>query len=285
MEFRPLHPDFGVEVIGFDIQTGRSPGDIEQLNAAYDQHSMLLFRGGPKLSHERHLEIASWFGPPSPVDNSGKGDFVSVLHNDEAAGSMQLPFHSDLTYTDDPIRAICLQAIKLPGKPTSTSYVSGAAAWRHLPGDLQQELDGLTLQHFYETRMADFDWPPFIAEHPIRKLNPRTGKPILFVTENHAHRILELDEDHSRAMIERLFGYLYASERRYDHVWQLGDVLMWDNWVLQHARTEHSDPGQGARALQRVALSDTTLDEHVAKARRMQGAWALPTWLIREPGI
>lgn len=272
MEFRPLHPDFGVEVTGFNITAGRSPGDIDQLIAAYDQHSMLLFRGTPKLSHDRHVEIANWFGPPSPVDNSGNGDYVSVLDNDEAAGSMQLPFHSDMTYTDDPIRAICLQAIDLPDTATTTSYVSGAAAWDHLPGDLQQELDGLTLRHFYETRMADFDWPPFIAEHPVKKINPRTGKPILFVTENHADRILELGEDQSRAMIDDLLAHIYAPERRYEHVWQQGDVLMWDNWVLQHARTEVSDPGQGKRALQRVALSDTTLDEHVANARAKAAA-------------
>ena len=54
---------------------------------------------------------------PAPVSNGGAGDFVSVLHNRDPAGSMQLPFHCDLTYTDVPIKAICLQAIELPGQP------------------------------------------------------------------------------------------------------------------------------------------------------------------------
>ncbi len=270
MQFRPLHPDFGVEVLDFDIHHAGSPEEIERLRKAYDECQMLLFRGVGQLSHARHAEIAGWFGPPSPVDNTGKGDFVSVLQNEDAAGSIVLPFHSDLTYTDDPIRAICLQAIDLPERPTSTTFVSGIAAWNSLPAGLRDELDGLTLRHVLEGSSTGFDWPTFIADHPVKLVHPRTGKPILFVTEHHATRILELDEDHSRDLIERLFPYLYAPERRYEHVWRLGDVLVWDNLALQHARTEYSDPGQGTRALQRVALSNLTLEQTIERARARQ---------------
>lgn len=272
MRFRPLHPDFGAEVLDFDIERGGSDDEIAQLRKAYDEYAMLLFRGAGRLRHERHVEVASWFGPPPPVDNSGRGNFVSVLQNGDAAGSIVLPFHSDLTYTDDPIRAICLQAIELPEGPTSTTFVSGIAAWNSLPAALQDELDGLTLRHVLDSSVTGFDWPTFIADHPVKYLHPRTGKPILFVTEHHATRILELDEARSDEIIKRLFAYLYAAERRYEHVWQLNDVLMWDNLALQHARTEHSDPGRGKRALQRVALSDVTLDEHIERARAREAA-------------
>ena len=95
MQFRPLHPDFGAEVIGFDIDSGRDPAQIAELQAAYDRYSILLFRSGKHLAKERHAEIAGWFGPPGPVDNSGKGDYVSVLHNRYAAGTRQTPFHCD----------------------------------------------------------------------------------------------------------------------------------------------------------------------------------------------
>jgi len=271
MEFRPLHPDFGVEVTGFDVVNGRAQADIDELVRAYDEHSMLLFRGSPRISHERHVEIASWFGPPGPVDNSGNGEFVSVLHNDDLAGSMYLPFHSDLTYTDDPIRAICLQAIELPGKPTTTTYVSNRAAWESLPAELQDRLADKTMRHFYHSR-AGFDWPDFIAEHPMRFTHPRTGRPLLLVTEMHANRILEMDEEESRATIDTLFTYLYAPERRYTHVWQLNDVLMWDNLVLQHSRQEKSDPADGPRGLQRVALSNLTLQQTIEMARAREAA-------------
>ena len=272
MELRPLHRDFGVEVLGFDIENGRAGADIAELVRAYDEHSMLLLRGGRRLSHERHVEIAGWFGPPGPIDNAGDGNFVSVLHNDDKTGSMYIPFHSDLTYTEDPIRAICLQAIELPAKATSTTYVSGIAAWNSLPASLQDQLTDKTLRHFYKSRVELYDWPDFVAEHPVHLAHPRTGRSVLFVTEHHANRILELGEEESQAMIARLYTYLYAPARRYEHVWQLNDLLMWDNLVLQHSRTEESDPADGPRALQRVALSNLTVQQTIDMARARQAA-------------
>ncbi|MEZ5891468.1 MAG: TauD/TfdA family dioxygenase [Xanthobacteraceae bacterium] len=98
------------------------------------------------------------------------------------------------------------------------------------------------------------DWPTFVADHPVKAISERSGRPILLVTEHHATRILEMDEAQSDAVLQELYSYLYAPERRYEHVWQEGDLLVWDNMALQHARTAQSDPGEGRRALQRVAL-------------------------------
>ncbi len=272
MEFRPLHADLGVEVTGFDLQRGGTAAEVAELRRAYDQHQMLLFRGGGRLSHERHVEIAGWFGPPGPVDNSGQGHFVSVLQNEEPAGSLQLPFHSDLTYTDCPIKAICLQAIEVPANGTSTTFVSSMAAWDRLPAELQDELADKTLRHLHISNVSAYDWPDFVAEHPVRFVHPRTGRTILLVTEHHADRILELSEAESRAVIDRLFGTIYAPEAKYEHQWQLDDVLVWDNLAVQHARTKRSDPSEGKRALQRVALAEVGLQELIERARERQKA-------------
>jgi taurine dioxygenase len=272
MRFRPLHPDFGAEVIGFDVQRGGTASEIEDLRQAYDEHQLLLFRGGGRIAPERHVEFASWFGPPPPVSNDGAGNFVSVLKNDEAAGSWQLPFHSDLTYTDVPIKAICLHAIALPEAGTSTTFVSGVAAWAQLPVERQEELAGLTLRHLHIPNMPEYNWPDFIADHPVRLIHPRTGRPVLFVTEHHADRILELDDARSKALLGELFAHLYAPARRYEHMWALDDLLMWDNLAVQHARTKQSEPSEGARALQRVALSEVGLDELIERAREREKA-------------
>jgi taurine dioxygenase len=272
MEFRPLHPDFGAEVIGFDLQHGRAAADIAALQAAYAAHSMLLFRGGGRISPERHVEIASWFGPPGPVDNSGQGDFVSVLHNRDAAGSMQLPFHCDLTYTDCPIKAICLHAIELPGAPTSTTFVNNFNAWKRLSPQRQAQLEHLTLRHLYVSRMPEYNWPDFIADHPLRMPHPRSGQSLLMITEHHAERINELDEAESAALIADLLAHAYTPHMQYEHVWQLHDLLMWDNLANQHARREKSDFAGGPRALQRVAMAEMGLPELIERARARQAA-------------
>lgn len=272
MRFRPVHPEFGAEVLDFDVQRGGSPQEIEALRRAYDEHGLLLFRGGGRISPERHVEIARWFGPPAPIANDGKGNLVTVLQNDDSAGRLELLFHSDLTYTDTPIAAICLHAIAVPPGGTSTSFISNGAAWNRLPPRLQDELADKTLRHVYDTRMPGYDWPRFVAEHPVRLLHPRTGRPLLLVTEHHADRILELDETRSRALLRELFTYLYAPAARYQHWWQLDDLVMWDNLALQHARTEEANPSKGKRALQRVALAAVSFAELLARARERQTA-------------
>jgi taurine dioxygenase len=272
MEFRPLHSDFGAEVLGFDLQAGGSRDEVAALRDAYDRYNLLLFRGGGRVSHERHVQIAGWFGPPAPIANDGQGNLVTVLQNEESSGRLQLPFHSDLTYTDEPIKAICLQAIAVPEGGTSTTFISSAAAWDKLPRALQDELADKTLRHYYASRMSEVDWPAFVAEHPVRLLHPRTGRPILLVTENHAERIVELDGERSRAVIDELFGYLYAKEARYQHWWQLNDLIMWDNLAIQHARTEEANPRAGKRALQRVALAEVGFQELLELAPTAQAA-------------
>jgi taurine dioxygenase len=160
----------------------------------------------------------------------------------------------------------------VPESGTSTTFVSGMAAWDRLPAPLQEELADKTLRHLYISRLSAYDWPDFAAEHPVRKLHARTGRPILLVTEHHADRILELDEARSAALIEELYTYLYAPEARYEHWWQLDDLLVWDNLAIQHARTQHSDPSEGKRALQRVALAEVGLPELIERARARQQA-------------
>ncbi|RZK00303.1 MAG: TauD/TfdA family dioxygenase [Novosphingobium sp.] len=288
MEFRPLHPDFGAEVIGFDLQRGGSAAEVAALREAYDRHGLLLFRKGGRVSPERHVEIAGWFGPPAPISNDGPqgdgGSLVTVLQNEEAAGRLVLPFHSDLTYTADPIDAICLHAIAVPEGGSSTTFVSGAAAWDRLAPALQAELADKTLRHFYNSRLMVADWPSFAAEHPVRLVHPRTGRPILFVTQNHAERILEMDEARSRAVIEDLFAVLYAPEARYQHWWELDDLVMWDNLAIQHARTEEAHPRSGKRALQRVALARVGFHELLARARAAEAVQAGTGAEARRPG-
>lgn len=222
MRFRPLHPDLGVEVLDFDVQHGGTPAEVAELRQAYLDHSLLLFRGGGRIAPARQVEVATWFGPPGPVDNSGDGDFVSVLQNGEDAGARQLPFHSDLTYTDCPIKAICLHAVAVPEGGTSTTFVSGRAAWKKLPDDLQDALADKTALHVFVAKGA-YGWPDFEAEHPVRLIHPRSGEPVLFVTEHHAERILELDPARSGDVLAKLFATLYAEEARYEHWWRQDD--------------------------------------------------------------
>ena len=84
-----------------------------------------------------------------------------------------------------------------------------------------------------------YGWPDFEAEHPVRLLHPRTGEPVLFVTEHHAERILELDEGRSREVLDRLFETLYAPDARYEHlpIYNAALDLTVHNWLQDEGLT------------------------------------------------
>jgi taurine dioxygenase len=268
MDIRPLHPEFGVEVFGCDVRESVASAQIEQLRDALDEHQLLLLRSGRRIAPERQVEICSWFGPPM---DSGNGSHWSVLRNEEPSGRKKLPFHADFSYTDYPIKVISLHAIEVPPGGTATAYVSGISAWTTLPSELRSLLCSMTLRHRHVSSVGT-DWPEFVANHPVRKPHPRTGRPILFVTEHHADRIHELDANASQELLKRLFAHLYAPSHVYTHQWQLHDLVIWDNLAIQHGRPEAADPAKGKRAVQRVAVNDVSLSELVERARQLQTA-------------
>jgi taurine dioxygenase len=268
LRIESLPQGFGAEVSGFDVQGGRDPADIGTLQRAYDEHQLLVFRDGGRIAPERQVEFTGWFGQ---LVSNGSAGYCTVLHNDEMAGSARLPFHCDLSYTECPIKGISLHALAVPPGGTSTTFVSNVTAWEALPEATKRDLRYATVRHFLGARPI-YGWPDFIADHPLRLEHPRTGHDLLFVTEHHATRILELDETRSAAVLADLFAHLYTPERRYEHQWRVGDLLIWDNLAVQHARTRPSNPAEGERAMQRVALSEIGLDELVQRARAKQAA-------------
>jgi taurine dioxygenase len=266
MRFHPLNKGFGVEVSGVDILRVSSAQEIDDLRAAFDEYQLLLFHCGERISPDRQVQISSWFGPP--VSNSD-GALWSVLKNEEAAGSIRLPFHSDFSYTDSPIKGISLHAVEIPPSGTSTSFASGAYAWATLAPERQQMLMTATLRHHHTSEIGR-GWPDFVADHPLRLLHPRTGKPVLYVTEHHAHRILEMDPATSKRLLGELFEHIYAPGNIYVHRWRHFDLVIWDNLAVQHARTEKADISRGHRVMQRVALNDVAFPELLERARQQE---------------
>jgi taurine dioxygenase len=65
--------------------------------------------------------------------------------------------------------------------------------------------------------------------------------------------IIGLSPADSDALLEDLFGYLYAADHVQEQKWQLGDLVLWDNLAVQHARREAAF---GERTLQRVTIAE-----------------------------
>jgi taurine dioxygenase len=262
MRFSPLREGFGAEVLDLDLTAATGSADVEELQQAFDEYQLLLFRGGGRIPPERHVEIAAWFG--AAVDTSS-GRAWSTMDNESVAGSIRLPFHSDLTYTDSPVKVISLHALELPPGGAATSFVSGVRGWETLSAGRREQLAEMTLHHTHTSAISN-DMPQFEADHPLCLRHPRTGRPVLFVTEWHADHICGLPPQESARLLAELLAHQYQPERVYVHRWQPCDFVIWDNLAIQHARTDEANIASGRRLLQRVALNEVTYDELIAKA-------------------
>lgn len=262
MLITPLPQGFGAEVSEFDTRQGRDPAEIARLQEAFRNHHLLVFRSEGEIAPERQVEITGWFGPLIC-----EGSEWTVLDNDEPSGSAILPFHSDITYLEHPLAGISLYPQALPDGPTSTTYVSNARGWEALPEALKQEVHDAKARHFLENSDMGYDWPPFEYWHPIRRVHEASGQPLLFVTEYHVSRIEGMDEERTSQILEQMFAALYAPERQYEHVWRPGDLVVWDNFAVQHARTKVALPSEGRRVMRRVQLGRKGFMEQLAALR------------------
>jgi taurine dioxygenase len=199
--------------------------------------------------------VAGYFGPVLPTEEDQP--YISNVREDGALGSAELAFHSDNEYCVEPLIGITLQALEVEDEKTSTRYADSVGAYRRLPMALKERLKGLEARHVLATDLStrnrnaqpDPRWPHQV--HPVVKIHPTTGEPILYVTMMQTYPILGLPEAESETLLGTLFGYLYAPENVLEHHWRRGDLAIWDNLGLQHARGAVSNT---ARTLQRVGI-------------------------------
>jgi taurine dioxygenase len=246
-----LPQGFGAKISNFDLANAVSPEDIARLQQTFADHHLLVFRGSAPISPERHVEIASWFGPVLVED----GAAWTVLDNAESYGAVRLPFHSDTSFMPTPLAGLALYMQEFPSGSTSTTIVSNALGWDAVPPELQREVRRLKSPHLFETGPAS-DWPDFEAWQPVVMVHPKTGRELLFVSENHCDRIEGMSKERAAEVLDVLFAALYAPERRYEHVWREGDLVILDNLAIQHARTRVADISEGRRILRRVQLGE-----------------------------
>jgi taurine dioxygenase len=259
MRLRPLHEALGAELVGVDFAAPIDAPTAQELRAAFDRHHLLLVRG-QDVSADAQVALTTLFGPA--VDEFGDGNVAGFISNvmDDAAGSGELPFHSDLSFTTSPVIGISLCAQALPADGTSTWFASSAHAWRTLPAELRDRAEGRRALHTLSA-ISTGSSASKSREHPVGPNDPqtwqpiplphpRTGEPLLYLTDLHTACI---DDDVDGSLLAALLAHLYAPANVYEHRWERGDLLVWDNFALQHRRNDVTEATP--RTFRRVSLN------------------------------
>jgi len=270
MRVSKLSGSIGVLVEDLDLEVAVPHEAVEELRSLLAAHHLLLFRA-EDLSAAGQIGLLSCFG--RVLDERGDGSrhvFVSNNRPDGVLGlERRLLFHSDCTFADPPISVLSLYALEVPHHPSPTLFANGTEALRRLSPELRARLEGeraMFLSGFgggyerYFEESAPADSPR--AVHPVVYDDPVSGEKVLMIDELLMDRIVGWERDESEAARAEAHRSLYATDNLYAHHWRVGDLVVWNNIVLQHGRPEL--PERGARTLRRVAVLQPEASSYAA---------------------
>jgi len=181
-------------------------------------------------------------------------------------------WHTDMSYNQIVGFANVLHAIEVPRRDGralgNTCFANMRAAYDDLPSDIKARFKDATATHdfnkFWEnmrsrpgslraplTPEQRAKRPP--AEHPLFLTHPISGKKVLYCNPGYAIRINGLSNTESEALLTYLTEHQLQSKYQYTHVWNEGDVLMWDHIGTLHNAIPDYEPHEH-RLIQRCQV-------------------------------
>jgi len=277
----PLAGPLGAEIHGLDPERLHE-GDRARLREAFLEYGVLLARGLDDLTPLQHVELTRIFGEPSihPIPTirlKGHPEIIvlagdadpSLAEGDPTGEEIvgQIPWHSDLTYTDSPSRGSLLLARVVPPELGQTGYIDTAALYDALPDSLRTRIAGRRAIHSLgpiqdalksaartDAEMEGGDAPAFEAvTHPLVHEHPESGRNVLNISPAFLQGIEGLSASESDALVADLKDFALQDRFIYLHEWQVGDLVFWDNWRTMHRATGHKR--KHSRRMHRTTLA------------------------------
>ena len=260
LELQPLQP-FAAVATGIDLREPLTPAQLKALEDAMDQHAVLVF---PKqaLTQSQQIAFAKSLGPldmglrklkggPHRLEFAELADISNVKVDGEVADrehakivgnvANQL-WHSDSSFQKPRAKYSMLSAVTIPEFGGETEFADLRMAWDGLPDWRKQQVEGLQAVHFAlhsrfllgDTQYTEAQRNAIApATWPLVQTDPRTGRKILFVGI-HACEIEGMTKAEGLMLLWDLLEHATQRQFVYQHRWQVGDLVMWDNTATVH---------------------------------------------------
>jgi taurine dioxygenase len=283
----PLSGPLGAELRSFEPRV-MEDADRALLRGAFLEFGVLVARE-LDLTPEEHVRLTHVFGRPAihPIPTIRlqghpeiivlQADLGASLAPDDPTGDEvigEIPWHSDLTYTETPSRGALLLARVVPPERGDTGYIDTAAVYDALPDSMRRRIEGLRAVHSLgpiqeqlrlATRMgADTEGgeaPTFQpVTHPLVQVHPESGRKVLNISPTFIRSIEGMQASESEALLDELKAFATQEHFAYYHHWAVGDLVIWDNRRTMHTATGH-------RKMHARCMHRTTLDGGEASGR------------------
>jgi taurine dioxygenase len=257
-EVIPTGAALGATVTGVDLRH-LTEATFARIMQAWHEHSVLLFRGQTLtdqdlIAFSRRLGDLDW----APVQETGRR-FVeglpeiyivsNVKVNGEPIGSLgdgEAVWHTDMSYLEVPPKASMLYALEIPPTGGNTSFCTMYGIYEALPRPLKDRIAGLKIKHdgtynsggYLRQGVTPTDDPRQSpgAVHPLVCTHPANGRRMLYLGRRRNAYLVGLELAESEALLDELWSIVDRREFSWEHVWRVGDLVLWDNRCTMHRR-------------------------------------------------
>ncbi len=271
-EVIPLNAALGARIEGLDRTQAHTPAVAALLDTALAEHLLVVIPGAP-MSPQQTRDLARAFGEPRPQllrrkradDVPEVSLMVSTLMSDGTTDKTVYraeDWHTDDSYFEIPAKATLLHSLEIPRRGGATWFCNMQSVYEALPEATRRRIDGKRAIHGYDTPRARNRpaprTPQEIAEtpdveHPLVRTHPVTGRKALYLNPNRLDRIVGLPRAESDALLDELTGEARKPQHHHGHVWNVGDVVVWDNRATMHRVVNDYAVGE-PRIMHRVLL-------------------------------
>lgn len=170
--------------------------------------------------------------------------YVELVSESGILGNKHVPWHIDLTHFPSQILPNrLLYAVELNGNSAPTEFVYTLNCEKQLPKEIFNFLRSTNIlcKAPYETPWKDCVRRPALNYHPV------DGKYAMMIDPCFTKWIDRLDTD-VVSYFKELMPYINTDDTNYKHMWELNDLVIYDNWSTIHQRKAF----EGSRKLKRV---------------------------------
>src|SRR5947208_5421799 len=264
LEVIPTGAALGAEVRGVDLKN-IDASQFAVIKRAWHDHEVILVRG-QTLSDQDLIAFSRRFGDLdwAPIQETGRR-FVeglpeiyvvsNVKVNGEPIGSLgdgAAVWHTDMSYLEVPPKASILYSLEVPPLGGNTSFCTMYGIYEALPQTLKDRIAGLKIKHdgtynsggYVRQGVTPTDDPRTSpgAVHPLVCTHPNTGRRMLYLGRRRNAYLVGLALKESEALLDELWSFVDRPEFAWEHVWRVGDLVLWDNRCTMHRR-DAFDPG------------------------------------------
>jgi taurine dioxygenase len=250
LDIRRIAGALGAEIHGVALDRELDAETVAALRQALLDHLVIFFRD-QNLPPERFLALARRFGQPIEYPFvrgiDGFPEIIQVAKLEHETVNFGGIWHSDTTYLELPPMGTMLVAREVPPVGGDTLFANQYLAYEALSDGMKKLLDGLcavnssakanTTRTREDRIKSDPSRRPnddFIAEHPVVRTHPETGRKALYVNVGHTVRFSGMTEEESAPLLDYLFRHQARPEFTCRFAWRVGSLAFWDNRAAQH---------------------------------------------------